>query len=110
MHTPNQSLSPSLSHTHARTYTHAHTPHLATQIPNYWEPAKRLLNDPSKFLDSLLTYDKDNISDGVIKRVEPYILVRRGGQQPWHGGRGCGTGLHLSSFQSPSQAPSVRQA
>ncbi len=43
------------------------------QMANYWEPAKKLLNDPTKFLESLLTYDKDNISDGVIKRVEPYI-------------------------------------
>jgi hypothetical protein len=47
------------------------------QIANYWEPSKKLLNDPTKFLDSLLTYDKDNISDGVIKRVEPYIQVGR---------------------------------
>lgn len=49
-----------------------------SQIANYWEPSKKLLNDPTKFLDSLLTYDKDNISDGVIKRVEPYIQVSEG--------------------------------
>ena len=45
------------------------------QIANYWEPAKKLLNDPSKFLESLLSYDKDNISDSIIKKVEPYIQV-----------------------------------
>jgi dynein heavy chain, axonemal len=33
------------------------------QMANYWEPAKKLLNDPSKFLDSLFGYDKDNIPE-----------------------------------------------
>ncbi len=47
------------------------------QMANYWEPAKKLLNDPTKFLDSLFSYDRDNISDAVIKRVEPYIQVIR---------------------------------
>ena len=49
---------------------------LGKKMANYWEPAKKLLNDPTKFLDSLLTYDKDNIPDAVIKRVEPYIQVQ----------------------------------
>ncbi|KAF5829736.1 dynein heavy chain and region D6 of dynein motor-domain-containing protein [Dunaliella salina] len=48
---------------------------LGKKIPNYWEPAKKLLADPGKFLESLLQYDKDNISDGIIKKVEPYILM-----------------------------------
>ncbi|KXZ54227.1 hypothetical protein GPECTOR_5g319 [Gonium pectorale] len=43
------------------------------KISDYWEPAKKLLNDPTKFLESLFTYDKDNIPDHVIKRIEPYI-------------------------------------
>ncbi|GLC56009.1 hypothetical protein PLESTB_001054700 [Pleodorina starrii] len=43
------------------------------KIPDYWEPAKKLLNDPTKFLESLFTYDKDNIPDHVIKKIEPYI-------------------------------------
>ena len=29
--------------------------------------------DPSKFLDSLFKYDKDNISDEIIKKIQPYI-------------------------------------
>lgn len=45
------------------------------QMANYWEPSKKLLNDPSKFLESLLNYDKDNIADSIIKKVEPYIQV-----------------------------------
>jgi len=52
-----------------------HTSIIHAQIPNYWEPSKKLLNDPGKFLESLLQYDKDNISEGIIKRVEPHILV-----------------------------------
>lgn len=48
----------------------------ALQMANYWEPSKKILNDPTKFLDSLLTYDKDNIGDSVIRKVEPYIQVK----------------------------------
>lgn len=40
---------------------------------SYWEPAKRMLNDPTKFLDSLLNFDKDNIRDFTIVKIEPYI-------------------------------------
>lgn len=48
---------------------------MGKKMANYWEPAKKLLNDPSKFLDSLLTFDKDNIADHIIKKIEPYIQV-----------------------------------
>jgi dynein heavy chain, axonemal len=34
----------------------------APKITDYWDDAKRILNDPSKFLNSLMTYDKDNIA------------------------------------------------
>ena len=40
---------------------------------DYWEPGKGLLADPQKFLDSLFKFDKDNISDAVIKSIQPYI-------------------------------------
>ncbi|EFJ44216.1 dynein heavy chain 2 [Volvox carteri f. nagariensis] len=43
------------------------------KIPDYWEPAKKLLNDPTKFLENLFSYDKDNIPDHVIKKIESYI-------------------------------------
>lgn len=33
----------------------------APKITDYWDDAKKLLNDPSKYLNSLMTYDKDNI-------------------------------------------------
>ena len=40
---------------------------------DYWEPAKVMLSDP-KFLDSLMKYDRDNISDTIIQKIQPYIL------------------------------------
>ncbi|KAG2485619.1 hypothetical protein HYH03_015682 [Edaphochlamys debaryana] len=43
------------------------------KIPDYWEVAKKLLNDPTKFLENLFNYDKDNIPDHVIKKIESYI-------------------------------------
>jgi hypothetical protein len=45
------------------------------KLPEYWDTAKKLLNNPSDFLESLLKYDKENIQDGVIKRIEPYIAM-----------------------------------
>lgn len=43
------------------------------KIDDYWEPGKALLQDPGRFLDSLFTYDKDNIPDPVIVKIQPYI-------------------------------------
>ena len=44
-------------------------------MPDYWDASKKLLADPTRFLESLLTYDKDNIPDATIKKVA-------GGQPP----------------------------
>lgn len=43
------------------------------KVDDYWEPGKALLQDPGKFLDSLLNFDRDNISDAIISRIQPYI-------------------------------------
>ncbi|GFN88548.1 dynein heavy chain 1, axonemal [Plakobranchus ocellatus] len=43
------------------------------KIDDYWEPGKAQLQDPGKFLESLFSYDKDNIPVETIKRIEPYI-------------------------------------
>lgn len=43
------------------------------KIPDYLEQSAKLLSDPSKFMDMLLTYDKDNIQDAIIAKIEPYI-------------------------------------
>ena len=32
-----------------------------------------MLQDPTKFLESLLKYDNDNIPDAVIQKIQPYI-------------------------------------
>uniref|UniRef100_A0A8C4TYN4 Dynein axonemal heavy chain 1 n=1 Tax=Falco tinnunculus TaxID=100819 RepID=A0A8C4TYN4_FALTI len=46
---------------------------LGSKVDDYWEPGRSLLQDPGKFLDSLFKFDKDNISDTVIKAIQPYI-------------------------------------
>ena len=43
------------------------------KIDDYWEVGKALLQDPQKFLDSLFKYDRDNIPDAVITKIQPYI-------------------------------------
>jgi dynein heavy chain len=44
-----------------------------TKIDDYTESARNLLTDPGKFLESLFAYDKENIPDTVIQKIEPYI-------------------------------------
>lgn len=46
---------------------------LPPQVDDYWEPGKATLQDPAKFLQSLFDYDKDNIPDTVIQKIQPYI-------------------------------------
>ena len=42
-------------------------------MDDYWDPGKVMLQEPSKFLESLFNYDKDNISDDTIKKIQPYM-------------------------------------
>ncbi|KAK0056678.1 dynein heavy chain 1 axonemal-like isoform X1 [Biomphalaria pfeifferi] len=44
-----------------------------TKVEDFWEVGRALLQDPTKFLESLFKYDKDNIPDEVIKKIQPYI-------------------------------------
>ncbi|XP_048578532.1 dynein axonemal heavy chain 1-like isoform X2 [Nematostella vectensis] len=46
---------------------------VGTKVDDYWEPGKALLQDPGKFIESLFKYDKDNIPDAVITKIQPYI-------------------------------------
>lgn len=46
---------------------------MGKKIPDYWEASGKLLADPTIFLDSLLNFDKDNIPDAVIEKIEPFI-------------------------------------
>ena len=38
------------------------------KVDDFWEPAKKMMND-SKFLDSLVKYDKDNMKPEVIGKI-----------------------------------------
>ena len=38
------------------------------------DPAKKMMND-SKFLDSLVTYDKDNIDEQVMKKIRDKYMT-----------------------------------
>eukprot|EP00636_Phaeomonas_parva_P005019 CAMPEP_0118865410 /NCGR_PEP_ID=MMETSP1163-20130328/9686_1 /TAXON_ID=124430 /ORGANISM="Phaeomonas parva, Strain CCMP2877" /LENGTH=88 /DNA_ID=CAMNT_0006799637 /DNA_START=1 /DNA_END=264 /DNA_ORIENTATION=- len=40
-----------------------------------WDNAKKLLND-SQFLDRLKTYDKDNISPSILKKIRAKYIPR----------------------------------
>jgi dynein heavy chain len=43
------------------------------KMADYWDASTKMLNDPTAFLDSLMTYDKENISEDIIKKAEPYM-------------------------------------
>ncbi|CAK6435519.1 unnamed protein product [Pipistrellus nathusii] len=44
-----------------------------SKVDDFWEPGKGLLQDPGRFLESLFKFDKDNISEAVIRAIQPYI-------------------------------------
>ncbi|XP_066927305.1 dynein axonemal heavy chain 1-like isoform X2 [Clytia hemisphaerica] len=46
---------------------------VGTKVDDYLEPGRTLLQDPGKFLDMLFQYDKENIPESVITRIQPYI-------------------------------------
>ncbi|XP_036367019.1 dynein heavy chain 1, axonemal-like isoform X1 [Octopus sinensis] len=46
---------------------------VGSKVDDYWEPGKALLQDPGKFLESLLKYDKENIPEETIKKISPYM-------------------------------------
>ncbi|KAI8820875.1 dynein heavy chain and region D6 of dynein motor-domain-containing protein [Fimicolochytrium jonesii] len=43
------------------------------KVDDYWEPGKQLLAEPQRFLDGLINFDKDNISEQTIQKIKPYI-------------------------------------
>ena len=46
---------------------------MGTKVDDYWDNGKAMLQDPPKFLQSLFDYNKDNIPDSVIQKIQPYI-------------------------------------
>ena len=44
------------------------------KIDDYWGASKtRVLADPTKFLNDLFEFEKDNIKESTIKKIQPYI-------------------------------------
>ncbi|XP_052743009.1 dynein axonemal heavy chain 1-like [Bicyclus anynana] len=48
-------------------------PGLGQKILNYWKPGSQMLADPTAFLDSLMKYDKESITEDMIKKLKKYI-------------------------------------
>ena len=48
---------------------------LGKKLADYWEPSTKMLTDSQKFLDSLLQFEKDNITASTIEKIEPYIAM-----------------------------------
>ena len=44
------------------------------KMQDYWGQSTDLVKDPVKFLESLLSYDKDAISAEIIEKADPYML------------------------------------
>jgi len=43
------------------------------KVANYWEPGKKMLADAKGLLDAMFQFDKDNIPEKTISRIEPYM-------------------------------------
>jgi dynein heavy chain len=44
------------------------------KFDDYWEPSQKVvLADPKKLLDDLFEFDKDNIPERVVAKIDPYI-------------------------------------
>lgn len=50
-------------------------PNSGKMVEDFWGPSLKLLGD-LKFLESLKTYDKDNINPAIMKRVrEKWVIL-----------------------------------
>ena len=43
------------------------------KVDDWWEPSRQLLANAGELVNFMLTFDKDNISEKLIKNIEPYI-------------------------------------
>ncbi|XP_018331814.1 dynein heavy chain 1, axonemal-like [Agrilus planipennis] len=46
---------------------------LGEKILDYWEPGRGLLTDPGAFLNSLMNFDKDSITEEMIQKLKHYV-------------------------------------
>ncbi|KAG6458751.1 hypothetical protein O3G_MSEX011030 [Manduca sexta] len=43
------------------------------KVLNYWKPGSQMLADPTAFLDSLMKYDKESITEDMIKKLKKFV-------------------------------------
>ena len=43
------------------------------KVANYWEPGKKMLASGKELLDSMFNFDKDNIPEKIVQKIQPYI-------------------------------------
>ncbi|CAH2227151.1 jg8066 [Pararge aegeria aegeria] len=48
-------------------------PGFGQKVLNYWKPGSQMLADPTAFLDSLMKYDKESITEEMIKKLKKYV-------------------------------------
>lgn len=44
------------------------------KVLNYWKPGSLMLSDPGAFLDSLMNFDKESITEDMIKKLKRLII------------------------------------
>ncbi|KAL0879698.1 hypothetical protein ABMA27_003413, partial [Loxostege sticticalis] len=44
------------------------------KVLNYWKPGSQMLADPTAFLDSLMKFDKESITEDMIKKLKRFIV------------------------------------
>lgn len=48
-------------------------PKIGEKINDYWEPGRAMLTDPNAFLNSLMNFDKDSITEDMINKLNTYV-------------------------------------
>lgn len=48
-------------------------PNLGEKILNFWKPGSMMLTDPTAFLESLMKFDKESITEDMIKKLKRFI-------------------------------------
>ncbi|KAE8741073.1 hypothetical protein FOCC_FOCC013411 [Frankliniella occidentalis] len=46
---------------------------IGEKVNDFWTPGTALLVNPDHFLNSLVTYDKENMTEDIVKKLKPYI-------------------------------------
>lgn len=56
-------------------YFHQQVPgfRVGEKLLDYWEPGRIMLSDPQAFLNSLMNFDKDSITEEMIDKLKKYV-------------------------------------